>query len=93
MTKLEIIDRVYEKLGRSKQESARLVEAVFELIKTSLENGENVKVSGFGKFTVRRKKARPGRNPHTAETLTISPRTVVTFKASHILKAQVNQGK
>ncbi len=92
MTKADLIERVYEKLGRSKQESARLVEEVFELIKSTLEAGENVKISGFGKFTLRSKGARPGRNPHTRQELTIAPRRVVTFKASHILKGQVNRG-
>jgi len=93
MTKADIIERVYEKLGGSKQECARLVELAFDLIKDSLETGENVKISGFGKFNVRSKKARPGRNPHTRQELTISPRTVVTFKASHVLREQVNKGE
>jgi len=93
MTKADIIERVYEKLGGSKQECARLVEQVFDLVKASLESGENVKLSGFGKFNVRSKKARPGRNPHTREELTISPRRVVTFKASHVLRGQVNKGE
>jgi integration host factor subunit alpha len=93
MTKAEIIERVYEKLGGSKQECARLVEQVFDLLKASLERGENAKLSGFGKFNVRTKKARPGRNPHTRQELTISPRTVVTFKASHVLREMVNRGE
>jgi len=93
MTKAEIIERVYEKLGGSKQECARLVEQAFDLVKASLESGENVKISGFGKFNIRRKKARPGRNPHTRQELTITPRTVVTFKASHVLRDQVNKGE
>jgi len=93
MTKADIIERVYEKLGGSKQECTRLVEKVFDLVKQSLENGESVKLSGFGKFIVRSKKARPGRNPHTRQELTISPRRVVTFKASHVLKGQVNRGE
>jgi integration host factor subunit alpha len=93
MTKAEIIERVYEKLGGSKQECARLVEQAFDLVKAALESGENVKISGFGKFNIRRKKARPGRNPHTRQELTITPRTVVTFKASHVLRDQVNKGE
>ena len=92
MTKADLVERVYEKLGTSKQESARLVEEVFEIIKSTLEAGENVKISGFGKFTLRSKGARPGRNLRTREQLIIAPRRVVTFKASHILKARVNQG-
>jgi integration host factor subunit alpha len=93
MTKAEIIERVYEKLGGSKQECARMVEQTFDLIKNALESGENVKLSGFGKFNVRAKKARPGRNPHTRQELTISPRRVVTFKASHVLRSQANHGE
>jgi integration host factor subunit alpha len=93
MTKADIIERLYEKLGGSKQQCARLVEATFDLLKQALESGENVKISGFGKFTIRHKKARPGRNPHTRQELTITPRTVVTFKASHVLRDQVNRGE
>jgi integration host factor subunit alpha len=92
MTKAEIVERVYENLGGSKQECAKLVEMCFELIRQSLESGENVKISGFGKFTLRNKKSRPGRNPRTKQEVMITPRRVVTFKASHILREQVNRG-
>ena len=92
MTKAEIIERVYETLGGSKLESARLVEATFDLIRETLAGGENVKISGFGRFKLRSKKSRPGRNPHTKIEILISPRRVVTFKASHVLRKQVNRG-
>ncbi len=92
MTKAEIIERVYETLGGSKQESARLVEQAFDLIKDALAAGEAVKISGFGKFNLRSKKSRPGRNPHTKIEIMITPRRVVTFKASHVLREQVNRG-
>ncbi len=91
MTKAEIIERVYQTLGGSKQECAHYVELTFDLIKQGLAGGENVKISGFGKFNLRIKKTRPGRNPRTKQEIMISPRRVVTFKASHVLRDRVNQ--
>lgn len=93
MTKADIVDTVYEKLGGfSKKESAQLVDLVFEIIKETLESGEKIKISGFGNFVVREKGPRPGRNPQTGEEITISARRVLTFKPSQVLKASLNGG-
>lgn len=86
MTKNDIIQNVHDKLGFSKKDSARIVEHVFEIMKDNLTRGEKIKVSGFGSFDVREKKARKGRNPQTGEKILISARKVLTFKASQILK-------
>jgi len=91
MTKADIVDRVYDNLGGlSKKESAEIVELVFETLKQILEQGEKVKISGFGNFVVREKKARVGRNPQTGTEIRISPRRVLTFKPSQILKNTLN---
>jgi integration host factor subunit alpha len=92
MTKAEIVEKIYEKVGFSKRESAEMVDAVFELMKDCLAQGEKIKISGFGNFVVRSKRERIGRNPHTREAITITARRVVTFKASQILKTAVNTG-
>ena len=92
-TKADIIDTAYSKLpGFSKKDTVELVDAVFGVMKDALEKGENVKVSGFGKFVVREKNERLGRNPKTGEELTISARRVVTFKPSTILRESLNEG-
>lgn len=91
-TKADIADAVYGQVGGfSKRESAELVDATFELLKESLAAGQKVKISGFGNFVVRYKKARVGRNPLTGDEITISSRHVATFKASPVLKTNVNQ--
>ncbi|MGK0358338.1 MAG: integration host factor subunit alpha [Bradymonadia bacterium] len=91
MTKADIIERVYENLGGlSKKESAEIVEMVFETIKSTLERGEKIKISGFGNFVVRQKKERTGRNPQTGEEIKIAPRKVLTFKPSQVLKNAIN---
>jgi integration host factor subunit alpha len=91
-TKADIAEQVYEKLGGlSKRESSTIVDVTFELLKNALGSGEKVKISGFGNFVVRYKKARIGRNPLTGEEITISARHVATFKASPVLKNQVNE--
>lgn len=87
MTKADIIESVYEKVGFSKKESSELVEIVFETIKRTLERGEQVKISGFGKFEVRYKRPRRGRNPQTNDEIVISERNVLSFKPSQVLKA------
>lgn len=93
MTKADIVESVYERLGGySKREAAEIVELVFEILKETLESGEKVKVSGFGNFVVREKKARMGRNPQTDAPIEISARKVLTFKPSQVLKAQLNNG-
>lgn len=89
LTKAELADLLFERLGLNKRESKDMVEAFFEFIHDSLVNGKDVKLSGFGNFQVRRKAPRPGRNPRTGELIPIRARNVVTFHASHKLKAVV----
>lgn len=94
MTKAEIIDSVYERVGGfSKKEAAEVVEAVFDTMKDVLAQGEKIKISGFGNFVVRAKKQRVGRNPQTGEPIPISARRVLTFKPSQVLKATLNPHK
>ncbi|OSM06153.1 integration host factor subunit alpha [Magnetofaba australis] len=92
MTKADIVQSVYQRIGVSKKESADIVEGVFEAIRTSLEDGDPVKISGFGNFNMRAKRPRQGRNPKTGDEVEISARKVVTFKASQILLNKVNTG-
>jgi integration host factor subunit alpha len=87
VTKADIIEKVYEKIGFSKKEASELVEMVFGELKGSLCSGSKVKISGFGNFLVREKKSRIGRNPQTGEQITISARRVLTFRPSQVLKA------
>lgn len=91
MTKADLVDRVYDSVGFSKKEATEIVDAVFETMKQALEHGEKIKVSGFGNFVVRQKSARRGRNPQTAETITILSRRVLTFKPSQVLKQALNE--
>jgi len=86
MTKADLVNTIYERVGFSKKESARIVELVFDIIKETLEKGEKIKISGFGNFVVREKKARIGRNPQTGEEIEISARRVLTFKPSQVLR-------
>lgn len=90
LTKAEIIESIYQKIGFSKKESADIVELVFDLIKDTLEQGEKIKISGFGNFVVRSKTSRVGRNPQTGEEITISARKVLTFRPSQVLKSRLN---
>lgn len=90
MTKADIIENIYEKVGISKKETAKVIHVIFDTIKETLENEESVKVSRFGTFSVRRKRARRGRNPQTDEEITITARKVITFKASNVLKDLIN---
>lgn len=92
MTKAEIIEQIYEKVGFSKKESAEIVEMVFDLMKGTLERGEKIKISGFGNFVVREKRPRLGRNPQTGEAIEISARRVLTFRPSQVLKSALNNG-
>lgn len=94
MTKAEIIDAVYEKVGGfSKKEAAEVVEAVFDTMKEVLADGEKIKISGFGNFVVRQKKERVGRNPQTGAPIPIAARRVLTFKPSQVLKGILNPHK
>lgn len=90
MTKTDIAEKVYEKIGFSKKEASDLVEMVFSELKKTLRKGDKVKISGFGNFIVREKKSRIGRNPQTGEQITISARKVLTFKPSQVLKGMLN---
>ena len=90
MTKIEIVTNVYEKLGFSKRECAEIVDKFFELIKETLANGENVKISGFGNFIVKQKKARRGRNPQTGDEIEIVKRKVLNYRLSQVLKDAIN---
>lgn len=91
MTKADIIEQIYEKIGFSKKESADIVELVFETMKETLERGEKIKISGFGNFVIRSKRPRIGRNPQTGEEIEISARKVLTFRPSQVLKAALNK--
>ena len=90
MTKAEIIENVYSKIGFSKKESTDIVELIFDTMKHTLEKGEKIKISGFGNFLVREKRPRIGRNPQTGEAIEISARRVLTFRPSQVLKAALN---
>ncbi|MEY4752042.1 MAG: hypothetical protein RIQ60_4256 [Pseudomonadota bacterium] len=89
LTKAELAELLFERLGLNKRESKDMVESFFDFVHRSLVQGEDVKLSGFGNFQVRRKAPRPGRNPRTGEAIPIRARNVVTFHASHKLKAVV----
>ncbi|MFQ5345703.1 MAG: integration host factor subunit alpha [Mariprofundus sp.] len=89
MTKAEIAKIVHERVGLTKKESGQIIESALDIIRNSLERGENVKLSGFGHFIVRQKHARRGRNPKTGMDITIAPRSVVTFRASSLLKKKL----
>ena len=90
MTKADLIDAIYEKVGLSKKESTQIVELIFELMRKSLETSQKVKISGFGNFNIRGKNIRRGRNPQTGDEIKISARSVLTFKASPVLKKVLN---
>ncbi|MCK9609389.1 MAG: integration host factor subunit alpha [Methylomonas sp.] len=89
LTKADIAEKLFDDLGLNKREAKEIVELFFEEIKRSLESGEQVKISGFGKFELRDKSGRPGRNPKTGEEIPITPRRVVTFRTGQKLKARV----
>ncbi len=89
LTKAEIANRLFDEVGLNKREAKEFVDAYFETIKEALEDGENVKLSGFGNFQLRDKKERPGRNPKTGEEIPISARRVVTFRPGQKLRARV----
>ncbi len=91
LVKADIVDRVYEKVGFTRQEAAQSVEILFDEIKSELALGNNVRISRFASFVLRQKKARNARNPKTGETIRIQPRTVLTFKPSKQLLDSTNQ--
>lgn len=93
LTKAKVVENVYEELDLPRRQCVETVESLLEIMKRSLENGEDVLISGFGKFTVKEKNIRRGRNPATGETLMLDPRRVVTFKCSGKLRDMINNGK
>lgn len=93
MTKADIVEYIYEKVGGfSKKEAAEVVETVFTVMKNTLAANEKIKISGFGNFVVRDKKERIGRNPQTGKPIVIAQRSVLNFKPSQVLKSALNPG-
>ncbi|MBE8163016.1 MAG: integration host factor subunit alpha [Bdellovibrionaceae bacterium] len=90
ITKADIVEQVYNKIGFSKKDATDFVELFFSLMKTSLCDGEDVKISGFGNFVVNQKKERMGRNPQTGEKIAIKARRVIGFKPSQVFKGNLN---
>lgn len=93
VTRADLCEAVYQKVGLSRTESAELVEMVLQEISDSLTNGESVKLSSFGSFVVRSKGERVGRNPKTGEEVPIAPRRVMVFKPSNVLKQKMNEAE
>ena len=91
LTKENLIQSLFDQAGLSKQQSKALVDNIFELIKKSLVSGDNVLISGFGKFSVRAKAPRRGRNPSTGEDLTLDARRIVMFRCSPVLRDKINE--
>ena len=92
LTKAQLAELLFEQIGLNKRESKDMIEAFFELVATSLIEGTDVKISGFGNFQIRMKAPRPGRNPRTGEAIPIGERRVATFHASAKLKEQIQNG-
>jgi integration host factor subunit alpha len=91
LTRADLTEAVHEEVGLTRQDCAGLVERTLDLIAEALQAGEIVKLSGFGVFQVREKRARMGRNPKTGEPAAIDPRRVISFRASQVMKAKVEQ--
>lgn len=92
LTKAQLAELLFEQIGLNKRESKDMVDAFFDLVSSSLVNGDDVKITGFGNFQIRTKSSRPGRNPRTGEAIPIAARRVVTFHASQKLKEQIQVG-
>lgn len=90
LTKADIVENLFAKAIFTKAESAQVIDTIFELMKYSLENGEDIMITGFGKFSVKGKHGRRGRNPHTGKAIKLEPRKVVTFKCLRVLRAAIN---
>lgn len=90
LTKIQVVESIQNQTGFPKNKSSEMVETLLEIIKGTLESGEDVLISGFGKFCVKQKKKRKGRNPATGESMMLEPRKVVTFKCSGTLKDKIN---
>ncbi|MFL2930609.1 MAG: integration host factor subunit alpha [Candidatus Micropelagos sp.] len=91
LTRADLIEAVYNEIGLSRVESSEIVEAVLDEVSTALVAGEEVKLSSFGTFSVRQKSGRIGRNPKTGEEVPITPRRVLSFRASHVMKDRINE--
>lgn len=91
VTRADLTEAVYQEVGLSRNESAQLVETVLDEIAGTLSRGDSVKLSSFGTFSVRKKAQRIGRNPKTGEEVPILPRSVLVFRASHVLKDRINK--
>ena len=91
MTKVDIVEGIYEKVGFSKKEVAKIVELFFDIIKDTLIKEDKIKISGFGNFVVRKKRSRRGRNPQTGNDMEITAKRILTFKPSHVLKGGLNR--
>ena len=90
MTKADIVEKIYEKVGFSKKAVAKIVEYIFDIIKDTLIKEDKIKISGFGNFVVRKKRSRRGRNPQTGSDIEITARRILTFKPSQVLKGALN---
>jgi integration host factor subunit alpha len=92
LTKLELAEFLFEKIGLNKREAREFIDAFYEGIANELGDGRNVKISGFGNFEIRTKPARPGRNPRTGQVVAIPQKRVIIFKPSGLLKNRINKG-
>jgi integration host factor subunit alpha len=90
LTKANIVDAIHREVGFPKNRSAEVLEILLELVKNKLQSGEDVLISGFGKFCVKEKKERRGRNPATGEDIILEARRVITFRCSHLLRRKLN---
>jgi integration host factor subunit alpha len=93
LTKIQIVESIHNQIGFTQKGSSEIVETLLEIIKNTLESGEDVLISGFGKFCVKEKKERKGRNPATGDAMMLAPRKIVTFKCSGKLRDRINGKK
>ncbi len=93
MTKIDIVEKIYEKVGFPRSEVTKIVETVFDIIKETLQHEDKMMISGSGNFAIRNKRGRRGRNPQTGVTLEITPRRILTFKSSAVLKSSLNRSE
>jgi integration host factor subunit alpha len=90
LTKIQVVESIHNQIGFTQKRASEIVETLLEIIKNSLESGEDVLISGFGKFCVKEKKERKGRNPATGDAMMLAPRKIVTFKCSGKLRDRLN---
>ena len=91
ITRVDLLEQIYQEVGLSRHESGQLIEQILEQMSLAMIKGDAVKISSFGSFLVRDKKERVGRNPRTGDEVTIAPRKVISFRASNILKQMMNE--